>query len=124
MPDDVRRWLRLEGLAAAGAGLVLYWSLGGQWLALIVLLFAPDLSMVGYLRGPRIGARLYNLAHNWAVALAVLGLGYATMLVWLTLAGAILIAHIGVDRLAGYGLKYPTSFQDTHLGRIGRPPRP
>jgi hypothetical protein len=25
-----------------------------------------------------------------------------------------------MDRLAGYGLKFPTSFHDTHLGRIGR----
>jgi hypothetical protein len=28
------------------------------------------------------------------------------------------IAHIGVDRALGYGLKYPSSFKDTHLQRV------
>jgi hypothetical protein len=27
-------------------------------------------------------------------------------------------AHIGMDRTVGYGLKYPTSFKDTHLQRV------
>ena len=31
-----------------------------------------------------------------------------------------LLAHTGMDRAVGYGLKYPTGFSDTHLGRIGR----
>jgi hypothetical protein len=62
----------------------------------------------------------YNLAHNWAVALGVLGLGYLLASPALEIAGAVLVAHVGVDRLLGYGLKYPTAFQDTHLGRIGR----
>ena len=28
------------------------------------------------------------------------------------------LAHIGMDRLLGYGLKYPTAFKDTHLQRV------
>ena len=28
------------------------------------------------------------------------------------------LAHIGVDRMVGYGLKYPTSSKDTHLNRV------
>jgi hypothetical protein len=27
-------------------------------------------------------------------------------------------AHISMDRTVGYGLKYPTSFKDTHLERV------
>lgn len=76
--------------------------------------------MVGYLRDPRLGAQTYNLAHNWALGLAVLGIGWWTGIAWVVLAGAILIGHVGMDRALGYGLKSPTSFQDTHLGRIGR----
>jgi hypothetical protein len=75
--------------------------------------------MAGYLAGPRVGAFTYNLAHNWGSALAVLGLGLATGVVPLVAAGAILVAHTGMDRVAGYGLKYPTAFADTHLGRLG-----
>ena len=98
----------------------MYGANGGSWLLVLPLLLAPDLSMVGYVRGPRLGAQLYNVAHNWAVGLAVLGLGWWLTQPGLVLAGAVLIAHVGMDRLAGYGLKEPTSFQDTHLGRIGR----
>jgi len=112
--------LRLEGVAAFGAGVALYLANGGLWLALIPLLLVPDVSMVGYLRDPKLGALLYNVAHNWALGLAVLGLGFVSGQTWLVIAGAVLVAHVGMDRVFGYGLKLPTSFQETHLGRIGK----
>jgi hypothetical protein len=116
----VRGWLRLEGAAAFVAGLALYGWLGGPWLIVLPLLLLPDVSAIGYVRGPRLGAFTYNVVHNWALALAVLGLGLATDSMPLAIAGAILIAHVGMDRAAGYGLKLSTSFHDTHLGRMGR----
>jgi hypothetical protein len=119
-PPGTRTWLRLEGVAALVAGVALYLAQDGSWLLLLPLLLLPDVSMVGYLRGPGLGAALYNAVHNWALGLAVLGAGVATGTTVLVLAGAILVAHVGMDRAAGYGLKLPTSFQDTHLGRIGR----
>lgn len=117
---SVRTWLRLEGAAALICGLVAYNRLGGEWLFAVPLLLLPDLSMAGYLAGPRTGSAIYNAAHNWATGLAVLGSGLALGSGALAIVGAILIAHTGMDRLFGYGLKLPTSFQDTHLGRIGR----
>ena len=120
LATTVRGWLRLEGVAAFIAGLALYGWLGGPWLALLPFLLVPDLSAVGYLRGPRLGAFTYNVVHNWALGLAVLGIGLGTDIVPIAIAGAILITHVGMDRAVGYGLKLPTSFQDTHLGRIGR----
>ena len=33
------------------------------------------------------------------------------------IAGAILVAHVGMDRLAGYGLKHTSGFKDTHMQR-------
>jgi len=116
----VRSWLRLEGAAAFIAGLALYGWLGGSWLLLLPLLLLPDLSMVGYLGSPRLGAFTYNVVHNWALGLAVLGVAFAMDSVPLAIAGAVLVAHVGMDRTAGYGLKLPTSFHDTHLGRMGR----
>jgi hypothetical protein len=76
--------------------------------------------MLGYLRGPRPGAAAYNLGHTWLLPgiLAAVGiLGGTPLVIDLAL---IWLGHIGADRLLGYGLKLPTAFQDTHLGRIGR----
>lgn len=117
---SVLPWLRLEGVAAFAAGLAIFGATGGPWLLALPLLLVPDVSMVGYLHGPRLGAITYNLVHNWALGLAVLGLGAWSGVGAVTLAGAILVAHVGMDRALGYGLKLPTSFQETHLGRIGR----
>lgn len=119
-PPSTRAWLRIEGLAAFVAGLAGFVALGGPWLLAIPLLLVPDISMVGYLRGPGLGALTYNLVHNWAFGLAVLGVGAWSGVGAVTMAGAILVAHVGMDRALGYGLKLPTSFQDTHLGRIGK----
>lgn len=85
-----------------------------------VLLFVPDVSIGGYLAGRHVGAIAYNVVHNWATAAAVLLVGYLTHADGILLAGVILLAHTGLDRALGYGLKYPTAFEDTHLGRIGR----
>ena len=100
------------------AALALYIDGEYGWLLLVVLFLAPDLSMLGYLAGPRVGAVAYNLAHTYVgpVALALVGvLGESDRAVQLAL---IWLAHIGVDRAVGYGLKYPTAFNDTHLQRV------
>jgi hypothetical protein len=116
----VERILRAERLAIAAAGVTLYIALGGSLLLLLPLLLAIDLSMIGYAVSPRVGAVTYNAAHNLVIALAVLGVGWWMGLIWVQLLGAVWIAHVGVDRALGYGLKLPSDFRDTHLGRIGR----
>jgi hypothetical protein len=111
---------RLEGGVLVGLSLLLYWKAGGWWLLYIALILAPDLFMLGYLGGPRAGAAVYNLGHTWLLPgiLVVVGIvGGASIAIDLAL---IWLGHIGADRLLGYGLKLPTSFRDTHLGRIGR----
>jgi hypothetical protein len=115
------KWiLRIESAAIAVVGIVAYLSLGGNPLLLIPALLAPDLSMLGYLAGPRIGAVTYNLVHNWATASILALLAIVLGELWPLLAGAVVAAHVGMDRALGYGLKLPTAFRDTHLGRIGR----
>jgi Domain of unknown function (DUF4260) len=116
----VRGWLRLEAAAVFLAGLAAYGWLGGPWLLAIPLLLLPDLSAVGYVRDPRVGAFTYNLVHNWAFGLGLLAIGLAAGSTPLEILGTIAIAHTGMDRAVGYGLKLPTSFHDTHLGRMGK----
>ena len=113
--------LRAEHAALVVTGIVIYLANGGPLILLLPLLLAPDLSMVGYLGGPRLGALTYNAAHNLVLALAALGVGWWLGVAWLVLLGAALVAHVGGDRALGYGLKLPSDFRDTHLGRIGGP---
>ena len=115
----IRPWLRAEGAATFAAGLAGFLWLGLPWFAFPLLLLVPDVSAIGYLRGPRVGAVVYNLVHDLATGAAVVAIGLALGSVPIAAAGAILVAHSGMDRMAGYGLKLPTAFQDTHLGRIG-----
>ena len=96
------------------------WRSGCRGTCSRVLLLVPDLSAAGYLRGPRVGAIVYNVVHDMFTGAAIAGAGLALGSVPVMAVGAILVAHSGMDRAAGYGLKLPTSFQDTHLGRIGR----
>ncbi|HEX2345045.1 MAG TPA: DUF4260 domain-containing protein [Gaiellaceae bacterium] len=113
-----RRLLHLEGLAVLTGAIVLYFDASYGWLLLLVLFLAPDLSMMGYLGGPRIGALTYDVVHTYTlpIALGVAGiLGESSLATQIAL---IWVAHIGLDRLLGYGLKYPTAFRDTHLQRV------
>jgi hypothetical protein len=110
-------WLRLEGLAVAVLGAALYARTGASWWLFAALWLAPDLSFLGYLAGPRLGAHCYNAVHSYVLP-AVLA-AVALMLPQAALMPFALIwfNHIGVDRLLGYGLKYPTGFGFTHLKR-------
>ncbi|MGH2380582.1 MAG: DUF4260 family protein [Candidatus Limnocylindria bacterium] len=112
--------LRVEAVALFVTGVLLFLQFNGNALWLLPLLLAPDLSMIGYVGGPRLGAITYNLAHNLVTALVILAVGWFAAIAPLALIGAVLLAHVGMDRSLGYGLKLPTDFKDTHLGRIGR----
>jgi hypothetical protein len=112
--------LRAEQLAILVAGVVIWIANDGPVLLLIPAWLVVDLSMIGYLGGPRLGSITYNAAHNLVLPLALLGVGWWTATGWLVLSASVFLTHIGLDRALGYGLKLPTDFRDTHLGRIGR----
>jgi hypothetical protein len=121
---SVRGWLRLEALALLGLALLVYAHGGYSWGRFFVLLLLPDLSMLGYLVNARVGATSYNLAHSTVGPIA-LGLAALTGLVPAALPLALIwAAHVGMDRALGYGLKYPSAFGHTHLGRVGKEPAP
>jgi hypothetical protein len=114
------RWvLRVEGLLVMVAAAVAYAQFGASWGAFAMLFLLPDLSFLGYLAGPRVGAAAYNAAHSYIGPVATLVLGSLVDSPVAMAAGLIWCAHIGFDRTLGYGLKYTTGFADTHLGRIG-----
>ena len=123
MPDHrdlTTVFLRSEGLALLGLSVFLYSWFDRSWVLFALLLLIPDVSMVGYTAGPRAGAVAYNVAHTYLIPASVAVAGVAGDVEVLVTVSLIWFAHIGMDRLLGYGLKRPTGFRETHLGRIGR----
>lgn len=101
-------------------GIFAFSFLNFHWSTFLLLLFLPDLSMLGYLGGNRTGAFFYNLFHHKGLAVVVYILGVYLDIHSIQLTGIILFSHSAFDRLLGYGLKYESGFKFTHLGEIGR----
>jgi len=110
--------IRIEGLIIFLGALYFYHVLKASWWLFVILLLAPDLSMVGYFKDKETGALTYNLVHSFALAALLIGSGLFTGNALLTSLGLILTAHIGADRFLGFGLKYTTDFKDTHIQRL------
>ena len=116
----VRILLRLEGLTLFAGMVLLYWIWGGSWWVFVIMFLAPDLSFIAYLADPKIGAVVYNAAHSYMAPVVLLTAGFAASEPLVLSIAMIWLAHIGIDRALGYGLKYQTGFGFTHLGRIGK----
>jgi hypothetical protein len=116
----MKNLLKLEEVAMFLLSISLLANLHYAWYWWLIWMLAPDLSMIGYLGGNRVGAVCYNIVHHKGVAIAVYLTGLYTSSQALEFAGLILFGHSCMDRGMGYGLKYFSGFQDTHLGKIGR----
>lgn len=118
MNREVGSLLRLEGLAVFILGVVVYATSDGSWLLFVLLFLLPDASMLGYLKNERVGATAYNAVHTY-VGPAILGaISYWGGSALLGQVAVIWVSHIALDRLLGFGLKYPSGFGDTHLGHL------
>jgi len=111
--------LKIEELFMFGLGVYLFSQLPYQWWWFLVLILAPDIGMIGYLFGNKVGAFMYNLFHHKGIAIVIYLLGVYLSSPIVQLIGVILFAHSSMDRIMGYGLKYDKGFKFTHLGKIG-----
>lgn len=100
------------------AAIYVFSRLNIAWWWFPALILLPDLSMIGYAINPAIGAILYNIVHHKGLGIAVGLLGLMLGNQTLILTGIILFAHSSMDRMLGYGLKYPDSFKHTSLGNL------
>jgi hypothetical protein len=116
----MKRLIKWEEAAMFLLSICLFSQLHFAWWWWLIWILAPDLSMLGYLAGNRAGAICYNAAHHKGVAIAVYLIGLYTVQESVEFAGLILFGHSSMDRAMGYGLKYFSGFQDTHLGKIGK----
>ena len=119
-PSEITGMLRVEGLALLAASVTAFYLIGGNWWAFAGLILAPDLAMLGFFVGRETGSRLYNLGHTTTVPALLGGIAWFAGPAWLLSIAVIWLAHIGIDRALGYGLKYPGTDRATHLGWIGK----
>lgn len=115
--------IRLEEAIQLVLAIYLFSHLPFSWWIYVVLFLAPDISMLGYIFGARIGALCYNLFHHKGIAISVYLIGAYTSSDVVMLGGLLLFGHSAFDRILGYGLKYSDDFKHTHLGWIGKPKR-
>jgi hypothetical protein len=116
--SKTRIFLVLESVVIFLGSFLIYLLLGGNWIIFLVLLFSPDIFMVGYLKNSRIGSIIYNIGNVYAWAIVSIIIGILIDFNLLILFSLIWMAHIIMDRAMGYGLKYPSDFEDTHMQRI------
>lgn len=110
--------LHIEGFTVFALCLYFYWLNDFSWWLFSLLILAPDLSMIGYTLNNQIGAVVYNIFHTYTVSLFVALLGWFLPHPVIFAVGLIWTAHIGMDRMVGYGLKYPTDFKHNHLNQM------
>ena len=112
-------WLRAEGLTLFAVALYLLSLTGQPWWLVPLLIFVPDVFALGYLRNSRVGAVVYNLGHTYPLPASLAVIGFALGNQLLLAIALIWLAHVGMDRAGGYGLKHDDEFKHTHLGHLG-----
>ena len=110
--------LKLEQLALLILMIVLYSLLKLSWMWFAILFLAPDIFMLGYLFGNKIGAISYNFIHNYFTTISLILIGYFLHIEWCLMIGLIFFAHIALDRFLGFGLKKYDGFKSTHLDNL------
>lgn len=112
----MNKTIKLEEAAMFGFSIYLFHQTNFAWWWYLALILIPDIGMLGYIVGNKVGAITYNLFHHKAIAIIMVCLGWYMSNEWMELTGIVLFGHSSMDRIMGYGLKYFDSFQHTHLG--------
>ncbi|MBS9802157.1 DUF4260 domain-containing protein [Bacillus toyonensis] len=113
-----KRIVHFEGLVVLLATIYAYSIYEFSWIIFCVFLLAPDLSMLAYGINNRVGANIYNLFHTYIISILIAIIGIFFKIDTVIMIGLIWTAHIGMDRMFGYGLKYEKDFKDTHIQRL------
>jgi len=115
----MHKLLRLEEVGQFILAILLFSSLPYSWWVFPLFILLPDISMAGYIHNTQTGSRIYNFFHHKGLGVLIYGIGIWMGQPVLLLAGIIIFGHAAMDRIFGYGLKFPDDFKNTHLGRIG-----
>jgi hypothetical protein len=115
----MKKLLQIEEAALLIVSIYALYFLKVEWWYYLLLVLAPDISMLGYFTGDKAGAIVYNIFHHKGVATLMFLFGIVFQLWLLQVIGILLFGHSSMDRMFGYGLKYFAGFKHTHLGKIG-----
>jgi len=118
--NNITNILKSEGLVFFISAVWAYHFVGTSWALFVILLLVPDVFMIGYTKDSKFGALVYNIGHTYVIPFIILIIALLFQKPMLLPIAIIWIAHISMDRMLGFGLKYDTDFKDTHLGRIGK----
>lgn len=110
--------LRLESFAILLFLLILYHNFELSWSTFFIFIFAPDISMIAYLRNPKIGAIVYNFVHSYILPFIFIVIAMATNSLFAATLAAVWAIHIAADRTLGFGLKDTKGFKYTHVGKL------
>jgi hypothetical protein len=113
-------FLRVDGFLLFIASLLLFSSIRQSWWLVPLLLFVPDIFMVGYAKSTKVGALIYNTGHSYLLPTVTTMFGWYQHHHLVLAIGLIWLAHVGMDRFLGYGLKYDDNFKHTHLGNLSK----
>ncbi|HDR7793707.1 TPA: DUF4260 domain-containing protein [Bacillus luti] len=113
-----KRIIHCEGLIILLATIYMYSLYEFSWIIFLVFLLTPDLSALAYGINNHVGAKIYNVFHTYTISILLVLIGVYFKIDTVIMAGLIWTAHIGMDRMFGYGLKYETDFKDTHIQRL------
>ncbi|MGC4036217.1 MAG: DUF4260 domain-containing protein [Chitinophagaceae bacterium] len=116
----MKNLIKFEEAAMLGLSIFLLAIFHATWWWYPLLAIGPDISILGYSAGNKIGAFCYNLFHHKAIAIMVFITGYFLNNDLLQQTGIVLFGHSSMDRMFGYGLKTNEGFKFTHLGVIGK----
>jgi Domain of unknown function (DUF4260) len=111
--------IKLEEAAMFVICVYALYILNAEWWWYLLIIFGPDVSMIGYALGSHVGAGTYNLFHHKGFAVFIFFIGMYTDTALWEIIGVILFGHSSMDRMFGYGLKLNRGFKYTHLGVIG-----
>ncbi|WP_270181436.1 DUF4260 domain-containing protein [Alkalihalobacillus sp. CinArs1] len=107
--------LHIEGFVVFILSLYFFSTMDVSWWVFLLLLFTPDLAMFGYAMGKKVGAYCYNVIHSYSLPLILILMSLMVNQPLFIAIGLIWTAHIGMDRMIGYGLKSTEDFKITHL---------
>jgi hypothetical protein len=110
-----RLLLHLEGAAVLIVSLLSYHWSHGSWLQFAFLFLLPISRCSATPPILRWERSRTNAVHTYVGPLVLAGYSFGSNRPAMFSLSLIWIAHIGLDRMLGFGLKYPTRFNDTHM---------